>query len=320
MFTSDTNSLKNYSEERILQFIREWLGNTSPPSPHGIGDDCAVFFAPEARASLISSDALIYGTHFDASISAFNAGRKITLRNLSDLAAMGGTPQIATVSILTSDCLSLEWLADFYRGIKDAADTYALKIVGGDLSALDGRQFQSVMTITGSAKTPILRQSASANEALYVTGQLGGSIAGKHFDFTPRLREGKWLSEGKYATSMIDVTDGISKELICLLAPKTSAIIDLNTIPLSKTIQIQYSNDPRQALEHAFCDGEDYELLFTLNPQMQPEVFEALWSQQFPNVLLTKIGSVHSSENETPEIIDQATQKKIEFGKGYAHF
>ena len=322
MFTSGTDSLSHFTEETLLHSIKEWLGSTNPPSPYGIGDDCAVFFETKCdnQASLIATDTLIFGKHFDETISAFDAGRKLTLRNLSDLAAMGASPKLATVALSASRSLSINWLAEFYRGIKDASDSYALKIVGGDLSSIEGRHLQAVMTITGSSQNPILRHSARVNDSIYVTGDLGGSISGKHYNFTPRLHEGQWLSDQKYATSMVDITDGIAKELYFLLAPKTNALIDLQCIPISKSTQMQCENQTDRALKHAFCDGEDYELLFTLSSKIKSETFEAEWAKQFPNVSLTKIGFIQSSNANAPKIIDQATQKTIDFGSGFEHF
>ena len=155
---------------------------------------------------------------------------------------------IATLSIITSKTLGYSWLAEFYRGIKSAADHFALKIVGGDLSALEGDHFQAVMTIIGSAKNPILRHSAKPNDYLYVTGHLGGSIAGKHFDFTLAFKEGAWLSQQGCTTSMVDITDGLSKELKYLLSKNTAASIDLNRIPIAEHIQ----NDPSKNREKHF--------------------------------------------------------------------
>lgn len=320
MFNNGTDTLKNYSEETLIQQIKEWLGTSSPPSPFGIGDDCAVFSQSETIPSIVSTDALIYGQHFDDSIKAYDAGRKLTLRNLSDIAAMGGSPTIATLSIITSETLSHSWLAEFYRGIKSAADHYTLKIVGGDLSAIQGDYFQAVMTIIGSVKNPILRHSAKPNDHLYVTGHLGGSITGKHFDFTPRLQEGLWLSQQGCTTSMVDITDGLSKELKYLLPKNTAASIDLNRIPIAKHIQNDPLKNREEALQHAFCDGEDYELLFSIDSKTDIAAFETKWHSTFPKLALTLIGSVTQSKRDDGHIIDRSTQKTIEFGSGFEHF
>ena len=320
MFNNETDTLKNYSEETLIQHIKEWLGTSSPPSPFGIGDDCAVFSQSETIPSIVSTDALIYGRHFDDSIKAYDAGRKLTLRNLSDIAAMGGSPAIATLSIITSKTLGHSWLAEFYRGIKSVADHYALKIVGGDLSALEGEHFQAVMTIIGSAKNPILRHSAKPNDYLYVTGHLGGSITGKHFDFTPRLKEGAWLSQQGCTTSMVDITDGLSKELKYLLSKNTAASIDLNRIPIAEHIQNDPSKNREKILQHAFCDGEDYELLISIDAKTDIAAFEAKWQSTFPKLALTLIGTVNPSKEYDGHILDQSTHKTIEFGSGFEHF
>ena len=106
MFQSDSQTLKDFNEIQIIENIKQWLGSTTPPSPIGIGDDCAVVPPEPSAQSLISTDTLVFGKHFDSSITAEQAGRKIVLRNLSDIAAMGGHPKYATLSILSgSNCL-----------------------------------------------------------------------------------------------------------------------------------------------------------------------------------------------------------------------
>ena len=238
MFQTGSQTLKDFNETQIIENIKQWLGDTSPPSPFGIGDDCAVVPPDPSAQSLISTDALVYGKHFDESIRAEQAGQKIVLRNLSDIAAMGGYPKYATLAILSGADLSIDWLNEFYKGVKYTADIYNLKIIGGDLCQIQDRQFQAVMTIVGTATTPILRHAASINDSIYVTGELGGSILGKHYDFQPRLSEGQWLAENNLASSMVDITDGIAKELHFLANESASLEIDLESIPIAQSAQL----------------------------------------------------------------------------------
>ena len=319
MFQSDGQKLKDFNEIQLIESIKQWLGNTTPPSPLGIGDDCAVL-PPQPKAhSLVSSDALVFGQHFDCSISAEQAGQKLVLRNLSDIAAMGGYPKYATLSILSAGNLDFNWLKQFYSGIKTSSDTYDLKIVGGDLCQLPNDQFQAVMTIFGTATQPVLRNAASIKDPIYITGQLGGSILEKHYNFQPRLSQGQWLAENNLASAMVDVTDGLAKELNFLPSKSASILIDLKTIPIAQSAHILAEKSSESPLKKALCDGEDYELLFTLKHSIEPAQFESDWKQLFPHTPLTKIGSI-IEKNPLSNIIDADTQKPIPWLKSFDHF
>jgi len=319
MFQSDSQTLKNFNEIQIIENIKQWLGSTTPPSPIGIGDDCAVVPPEPSAQSLISTDTLVFGKHFDSSITAEQAGRKIVLRNLSDIAAMGGHPKYATLSILSGSNLSFNWLHQFYKGIKASSDTYNLKIVGGDLCQLQDDHFQAVMTIIGRAPKPILRHSASIADSIYVTGQLGGSILEKHYNFQPRLAEGQWLAKNNFASAMVDITDGLAKELNFLTDESASIQIDLKSIPLAQSARTLAEKHSENPIEKALCDGEDYELLFTLKHSIQSAQFEADWKQHFPQTPLTKIGTI-IEPNPTANIIDSDSLKPIDGLKSFDHF
>lgn len=320
MFQSAHQTLKDFNETQIIQSIKQWLGESTPQSPLGIGDDCAVI-PPEASAqSLISTDALVFGKHFDSSITAEQAGKKIVLRNLSDIAAMGGYPKYATLSILSGSNLSLNWLHEFYKGIKATSDSYDLKIVGGDLAQIQDNHFQAVMTIIGTATKPILRHTAAVHDSIYVTGQLGGSILKKHYHFQPRLLEGQWLAENNYASAMVDITDGLAKELNFLTDKSAAIQIDLKSIPIAQAAQSLAEKNSENPLEKAFSDGEDYELLFTLKHPIQTTQFEADWKQQFPETPLTKIGTITEKNSSLSNKIKSDSQKSINSFKSFDHF
>ena len=319
MFQSNSQTLNDFNESKIIENIQQWLGNTSPECPLGIGDDCAVVPPEPSAQSLISTDALVLGKHFDHSITAEQAGQKLVLRNLCDIAAMGGYPKYATLSILSGSNLSIDWLHQFYKGIKATSDTHALKIIGGDLCQLQDDQFQAVMTIIGTATKPVLRHTASIKDSIYVTGQLGGSILEKHYNFQPRLSEGQWLADNSFASAMVDVTDGIAKELNFLTDRFASIQIDLKSIPIAETAHSLADKNSENPLKKAFCDGEDYELLFTLKHSIESNQFEADWKQRFPQTPLTKIGTV-IEKNPLANIIDSETQTPIDDFKSFDHF
>ena len=319
MFDHPEDDLSCYTESEIIKQIKDWLGSTTEPSPRGIGDDCAVFTPVPNEEYLISTDALVFGAHFDSSLTAQKAGNKLTLRNLSDIAAMGGVPKHATISIISSSKLSIQWLSDFFAGIKETSDQYGLKIMGGDLCHLDGAQFHAIMTIVGAASKPILRNCALPGDRIYITGELGGSILEKHHCFEPHLSAGQWLSTQSLASSMVDITDGIAKELPFLLSANTSASISLTDIPVSDAAMRLSNQDKKIALKKAFCDGEDYELLFTLHSTTDNKEFEHQWKSHFPEIKLTQIGTIVSSEG-ADLVIDQSTHKPIDWVLGFDHF
>lgn len=316
---SNNSTVGEISESALIEQITDWLGPLSPESPEGIGDDCAVHSPPADHRQIVTSDALVYGQHFDESISASQAGAKLINRNLSDIAAMGGTPDRAILNLLFGPDLELAWLEDFFHGIYDAASAVELKIVGGDICRLAPGNFTSVLTILGASKRPITRQSAQVGDALFVTGELGGSLAGKHATFTPRLAEGQWLVRDGRCTALMDLTDGLAKDLPNLLTKEQMARLDLDSIPISADALQTSRQSEKSAFEHAFCDGEDYELLFTVEAATSVGDFIAAWQQSFPGVRISCIGSVRKRNGDS-QITNQADGETLPFSLGFEHF
>lgn len=308
------SSIASLGEAKLIQSIEHWLGSASPVAPEGMGDDCAVQDCEANKKQLLTTDSLTYGQHFDDSIQAEDAGSKLIKRNLSDIAAMGGTPDRALLNLLCAPDLSIDWLDAFIRGVRQTCEQHEVKIVGGDISALQAGQFSAVLTQTGHAVEPILRSGASEGDSIYVTGTLGGSILKKHYAFEPRLSEGSWLADYGACSAMMDLTDGLAKDLTELIPNSCSAWIDLTAIPLSNDAK-QLSGDPMQ---HAFCDGEDYELLFTAKQSVNQKEFEHSWQKQFPEVKLTKIGTIGAQADDAA-CIDASTQKALPWQEGFEH-
>lgn len=308
------SSIASLGEAKLIQRIAHWLGSASPEAPEGMGDDCAVHNSESNRKQLLTTDSLTYGQHFDDSIRAEDAGSKLIKRNLSDIAAMGGTPDRALLNLLCGPNLSVDWLEAFIGGIRKTCEQYAVKIVGGDISALQPGQFSAVLMQTGHLTEPVLRSGSSKGDSIYVTGTLGGSILKKHYAFEPRLAEGRWLAGNGACSAMMDITDGLAKDLPQLIPDNYSAWIHLTAIPLSNDAQ-QLSGDPMQ---HAFCDGEDYELLFTTKQNVDHKEFERSWQIQFPEVKLSKIGTIGPQADDAA-CIDASTQKALPWQEGFEH-
>ena len=320
MFTQKTDAqIGALGEVSLIDKINVWLGSVCPAYPEGMGDDCAVVTPSSNHQQIITTDSLTFGQHFDASVSAENAGAKLIKRNLSDIAAMGGTPDHAVLALLCGSNLAIDWLEDFFAGIRKSCEDASIKLVGGDVSSLAPGQFSAVLTLVGHVQETKLRHGASIGDSIYVTGSLGGSILNKHYTFTPRLAEGQWLAKQPCCTALMDLTDGLAKDLKALLPDEASAQIDLTTIPIAVDARTLAETSQRPLLEHAFCDGEDYELLFTVSAATPPADFERAWQQTFPDLRLSGIGQIVGSSASSPLLIDAATNEALPWTEGFEH-
>lgn len=276
-----SRSVSALGEERLIAEIQRWLGSVSPRAPFGIGDDCAVL-PPSRGRQLITVDPVIYPRHFNDRVAARHVGAKLLKRNLSDLAAMGGRPTAAVLALTLAPNVSLGWLEQFYRGLAACARQYHVRIVGGDIAQADGTLAAS-LTLLGTATGPrtLSRRGARAGDFIYVTGRLGRSLySGHHYAFIPRLREGAWLARREEVRAMMDVSDGLAKDLHALTPKNAIPAVIARAVPRQK----------HASLRAALTDGEDYELLFALSGSCDPHRFAEKWRRAFPRVRLTQIG------------------------------
>ncbi|WP_438482674.1 thiamine-phosphate kinase [Oleiharenicola lentus] len=284
-------SVAAYGELRLITEIKRWLGNVSPKTPFGIGDDCAVI-PPTKRHQLVTTDPVIYGQHFDDTVRPQDVGAKLLKRNLSDIAAMGGRPVAAVISLALAPETDIAWLKKFYLGLAATARAHHVRIVGGDITQGPAGFIGAFLTLHGEStgKRVITRTGASAGDHIYVTGNLGGSLAGHHYNFAPRLAEGRWLAGRSEVRAMMDVSDGIAKDLDSLTTRGLKASLNAATIPVSRAAQLLAKKTQRTALEHALCDGEDFELLIVVRQRADISRFERAWKKRFPRVPLSRIG------------------------------
>lgn len=298
------DSVTAFGEARLITAIRRWLGAASPRAPFGIGDDCAVL--PAARGpQLITVDPVIFGRHFDAAVPPRAVGAKLLKRNLSDLAAMGGCPSAAVLALTLDPHTSLAWLEQFYRGLAACARRYRVPIVGGDIAQADGVLAAS-LTLLGAAAGPriVTRTGARIGDSIYVTGVLGRSLAsGHHFAFHPRLTEGAWLAGRPEVRAMMDVSDGLAKDLGALTPPHTKPALEPDALPLRRGAD----------LRAALTDGEDYELVFALAAHTDAVAFARAWHRRFPRTRLTNIGHFARSNALSPSAV------RLEDFSGYEH-
>lgn len=283
-------TIASLGEQKLLARIRRWLGAAAPASPAGMGDDCAVL-APSRRgrgaapATLVTVDPVIFGEHFDASVPPRAVGRKLLRRNLSDIAAMGGRPRAAVLALALDPRTRLDWLEAFYRGLAADARAFGVPLVGGDLATHHGG-LVATLTLLGETTAPggraLTRRGASVGDWIAVTGRLGGSLAsGRHHSFTPRLAEGRWLARRPEVVALMDLSDGLAKDVHALAPAGARPLIFGELLPRHEGVD----------LRGALTDGEDYELLLALRATpVEARKLLTAWRRAFPRLPLTLVG------------------------------
>ncbi|MEA2735723.1 MAG: thiamine-monophosphate kinase [Humisphaera sp.] len=234
------------------------------------GDDLAVLKWPADDLLIVGVDQVLDGVHFDSAVHApRDIGRKVMNRNLSDCAAMACLPAAAVATVALPKTRDIEYAKELFLGMKAAADVFDFPIVGGDTASWDAPLAMTV-TILGrsSGIPPITRNTAKPGDSIYVTGPLGGSILGRHMTFIPRVREARQLAQSGLVTSMIDISDGLSRDLrhICRESG-VGAALHSSEIPIHPDADTLSRQTCRYPIEHALHDGEDYELLFTTSAE-----------------------------------------------------
>ncbi|MBF0533030.1 MAG: thiamine-monophosphate kinase [Candidatus Omnitrophica bacterium] len=247
--------LTGLGEFGLIERIRRSVKN-SARTVIGIGDDAAVVSLVAGQQLLLTTDMLVEGVHFTKDMTARLIGRKAMNCSVSDIAAMGGIPRFALISLAVPGNLETVFVDDLFRGLREAAAAFALDIVGGDTVRNDKIVINVALTGEGKAGQVVSRGGAKPGDQILVTGPLGGSLtSGGHLKFLPRVKEARYLVEHFLPTAMIDVSDGLASDLGHILAQsKVGAVIEESAIPLRKGAII----------DNALYDGEDFELIFTL--------------------------------------------------------
>jgi thiamine-monophosphate kinase len=231
------------------------------------GDDLAVLKWDSDDLLIVGVDQVLDGVHFDSAVhSPREIGRKVVNRNLSDCAAMGCLPAAAVATAALPRGGSLEYAKDLYLGMKEAADAFDFPIVGGDTGSWSGKLALTVTILGRSAGVrPVRRNGAKPGNTVWVTGPLGGSIFGRHMTFTPRVAEGRTLAACAAVTAMIDLSDGLSRDLrhVCRESG-VGAVVFEEKLPVHADVA-RLPPDGQSPAEHALNDGEDYELLVTID-------------------------------------------------------
>ncbi len=284
------------NELALIQRIRRAAQSGGQKLAVGIGDDCAILNLPRGDQALVTTDFSIEGVHFRREWHpADSVGHRCLARGLSDIAAMGGTPHTTFLSLALPANLPQRWVDDFIAGLLKLAKQYSVTLAGGD-TAQSPHGILADIVVLGSVPQgkAVLRSTAHPGDFLYVTGTLGRSVATlnrlrrgeklkpsahpRHFYPDPRLAVGQFLRHHKLATSMIDISDGLSTDLrhICDESG-VGSVVDEIVLPVVTTERDRFRN--------ALHGGEDYELLFTARPQHDiPETIAG--------VRITRIGGI----------------------------
>jgi len=287
----------------------------------GAGDDCAVLnLGLPHDLVLFKTDAVVEGVHFTADTPPEKIGRKALARCLSDIAAMAGPPPHAVVTLALPTTFETTRVEAIYAGLNALAREHSVAIVGGETTANPDRLLLSIAMLgTVPRNRQVLRSGAKAEDAIFVTGTLGGSLSGRHLDFEPRLAEARWLAEHFTIHAMIDLSDGLAGDLRHILeASGVGAELLSSAVPVSRAAK-QLARDESSAkppLLAALTDGEDFELLFTIASRSAVPLLDA-WRAQFPDVKLSCVGKITT----TPGLRLRDERGLREFNlRGYEHF
>lgn len=328
------------SEFELIRLLTEDV----TPDAHtivGIGDDCSVYEIAKNRYVLATCDMLIEGVHFSRkTASPFSVGSKAIACSLSDIAAMGGRPLFALVSIGLPATTPEEYVTDLYIGIRSVCRDYGIVLAGGDTVMSPDRLVIDVSMIGDCPRGKfVLRSGAKAGDAIAVTGFLGDSAAGldllegartepdterrselveAHLLPEPRIEQGQYLAENFKIHSMIDISDGFSGDLghICKQS-KLGARIWADKVPVSDTLAEFCRGARVDPLDYALSGGEDYELLFTLSAS-ELERLTLEWPEEF-DVPLFHIGEMDKAVDGILLLSEDGAERPLEAGS-FEHF
>jgi thiamine-monophosphate kinase len=298
--------VKDIGEFGLIDRISRLLPFSSPNVVVGIGDDVAVLRTSGPEYILATCDTQAEGIHFIRDmITPCQLGRKAVAINVSDIAAMGGSPTWLLVSLSIPESTEVAFIEDLYRGMSEQAAAAGASIVGGNLSRMN-LGFVIDITLLGQILPEhlVLRSGARVGDSIFVTGFPGESRAGlelvlqpyievgeqyrgkvleRHLTPQPRLLEGQILARSGLVHAMIDVSDGVLADLghICD-ASGTGAYVAVGSIPVSEAVVEVCGAAAQNLLDWILTGGEDYELLFTADPGAEHELRKLLAQTGLP--------------------------------------
>jgi thiamine-monophosphate kinase len=327
------------SEDEFVRWLRALTLGKSPQVRMGVGDDAAIVRVGRDRDLILTADLSIEGVHFTTRLHpARSVGHRALARSLSDIAAMGGVPRFALISVAFPRTVSRSWIKEFYGGVLDLAAHYRVEVIGGDTSIV---RRTAMIDVTLAGENPrgkgLLRSGARPGDMIFVSGRLGQSARGlevlksqirgrnrtrrnhqgnsetaaavkAHLYPEPRCGLGQWLQRGGIPSAMMDISDGLSTDLMRLCeASKVGATVDASRIPGPA------GASPAHSLALALNGGEDYELLFTVPKHRLAKV-----PRSYRGVPLHCIGGICRSREVL--LINEAGCLSPLAAAGYDHF
>ncbi len=320
------------SEKDLIRLIRARAGRRSAAVLQGIGDDCARLAPQAGYETLVTTDFTLEDVHFRRVWHpAASVGHRCLARGLSDIAAMGGEPLAAFLSLALPEKLPRSWVEGFLRGFLALSKKFGVVLAGGDTaeSPAGGGILADVVVV---GRVPqgraVVRSGARAGDGIYVTGELGGSaavlaelrrsgtsalgkpsgagkLAAAHFFPTPRVAAGRALAAKRLASAMIDVSDGLSTDLAHLCEESgVGALVNEHSVPRPVV-------SGGGALHFALHGGDDYELLFTAPPTARVPA-------KLAGVRVTRIGEIIKKKGMW--LVDSHGQQKPLEAWGWQHF
>ncbi|MDD5730622.1 MAG: thiamine-phosphate kinase [Candidatus Omnitrophica bacterium] len=270
----------------------------------GIGDDCAVVEFDRKRYMLLTCDMIIEGVDFLPAEKPFLVGRKALAVSISDIAACAGLPGYALVSMGLPKNTEVKYVEEIIKGMLSLSGKYKINIVGGDLSRSEKLVIDVSMTGFVEKKNLVLRNGAKKGDMIFVTGNLGGSIRGKHLRFGPRVEEARYLVRNFKVNSMIDISDGLLQDLGHILKDsKVGCLIYEGLLPVSKEAR---------SLDEVLSMGEDFELLFTMSNREGRKLIKS-------NKDFTFIGEITQAKAGLTFVDNKGKEKKLK-PAGFSHF
>ena len=282
-------------EKLLIERIRRASSAPGQSAGRGIGDDCAVLAMPRGHEALVTTDFRLEDVHFRRLWHPPDSvGHRCLARGLSDIAAMGGTPRAAFLSLALPQDIPQSWVDHFVAGFLKLATRFSVVLAGGDTAQSPGGILADIVVLGSVPKgKAVLRSGARPGDFIYVTGTLGASVATlnqlrdgkklqprahpKHFYPDPRIAVGQFLREKKLASAMIDISDGLSTDL--------AHICDESQVGAVVYAEALRALSGKNDLQFALHGGEEYELLFTARADRRVP-------QQIAGVPITRIGEV----------------------------
>jgi thiamine-monophosphate kinase len=306
-------------EWKLIEWIRSRTRLDPTAFPIGPGDDMAMVGLGGESQCLLTIDALLEGTHFDLSkATPRQIGYKALAVSLSDAAAMAAKPVCALAWVGLPETHDMAFAKELCAGMADIAEQFSCPVVGGDITS-----WKQPLVTVGTALVarpagiiPIRRSGAKPGDLLFVTGELGGSVLGRHLSFVPRVTEARQLAALVTIHAMIDLSDGLSTDVNHIARESgVAAEIMADAIPVSDDAKRMAKDSGKTPLEHALNDGEDFELLLAVEPV---DAQDLLKQNPLASVKLTCIGRIAEGSGVTM-IQPDGKRSNVKPG-GYEHF